>query len=110
MIDVRLNRSEPGCWHLRVVGHGDAGPKGADVVCAGVSALVQTAARIDEVLRVSVTGSLAAGQTEVQFVAQPEVRDQLDVVMSVLANGMAAMARDHGRHLKFNELNEAKLE
>lgn len=95
MIRIRIDRST---LSIRVRGHAGYGPKGSDIVCAGVSALVQTWARC--VLRFRDSGWLEGcavqvtpGHAEVSAFPKPQTRDMVEVAFLTVCEGLEMLHR-----------------
>lgn len=65
MIEIRQNtlRQHPPKWSIEITGHAGYAPHGQDIVCAGVSTLVQTLVQsIDELTNDAIEYYMVAGK------------------------------------------------
>lgn len=87
-----------GSLHLTVTGHAHAGPKGHDLVCAGVSVLACTlgsaVGRLYEQAMLARCPKVQLEEGDAKIIAVPkeENREAVQMVFWTIQNGMAAMA------------------
>ena len=114
MIDIRLHRSRTGrirgFW---IIGHAGSAPRGEDIVCAGVSALAQTAANAletvaglepivhvgDGVLSVRLPNGLSRRQ-----------RKDADIILRTVEQGFRDIAAAYAQHVTINDPIHSKKE
>lgn len=102
MVRVGLMQLAAGRWRLVADGHAYAAPAGRDLVCAGVSTLIQTlVGGCEETLAAHVTGELESGCCDVTVTAARRGGETLDKVVLLFAAGFERMARSHPNHLVF---------
>lgn len=109
MIQAKFYCGGDGSLHMRAVGHAGAGPKGQDLVCAGVSTLAETLARAVErlyfqgMLRRCPRVELYEGNAEI--IAQPKTRLRKEVAMVfwTVQNGMAELAASFPGNVSLEE-------
>ncbi|MCL1796269.1 MAG: ribosomal-processing cysteine protease Prp [Clostridia bacterium] len=104
MIDIRFHRSRSGRIHgFIVTGHAESAPRGKDIVCAGVSALAQTApnaletvARVRPIVCAEDDGYLSVelpnGMTRRQ-------RRDADIVLRTVEQGIRDIAATYAQHI-----------
>lgn len=105
MIRVRWQR-QPLCRRLELQGHAAAAPKGQDLVCAAVSALV--CALGDYVRQLEKEGALAsapevalaAGKARICAEAKASAAAQLEGAFETVLGGLALIARSYPRNLR----------
>ena len=109
MILAKFYCSGDGSLHMQALGHAGAGPKGQDLVCAGVSTLAETLARAVErmyyqgMLRRCPRVELYEGNAEI--IAQPKARFRKEVAMVfwTVQNGIAELAAGFPGNVKLEE-------
>ena len=98
MILSKFYCSADGSLHMRAQGHDGAGPKGQDLVCAGVSALTETLARAVErlyfqgMLRRCPRVELYEGNAEIIAAPKEPFRKEVAMVFWTVQNGIAELA------------------
>lgn len=101
------------CWkepdgrttRLHVAGHAGAGDYGQDLVCAAVSALVETLA-----LGLKSFGGIEVLKVEdgaANFVMGSNSRPEADVAVQVIGAGLKDLALSHARFVAWQELPSA---
>ncbi len=107
MVQVTLAEHPGQLSHLRVGGHADAGPYGADLVCAAVSALVETwRLGFDEVVCGAARCRVQAGAAEFWWDAAAE--PQAGAVAATMVAGLRDLAESHPRFVRFVESEESR--
>ncbi|SHE35140.1 hypothetical protein SAMN02746089_00115 [Caldanaerobius fijiensis DSM 17918] len=106
MIEVVINRNCDGkILDFKVTGHAGYGEYGKDIVCAAVSAVVQTALLgVKELTRAHVEKSVAEGKIvfkiiEVSF----EDRVKMDSILETMVLGLKDIAEGYGKYLKVED-------
>ncbi len=103
MIRAEVRRQGGEIRYLRVRGHADAGPYGHDLVCAAVSAVVQTAILgLRELDPSAPPGEIRDG--DVQW--QGRTTDQGQAVLAACVIGLRDIARSHSGSLSLIEKEE----
>lgn len=98
MVLARFFSGADGSLHMKAVGHAGAGPKGQDLVCAGVSTLAETLGRAVErlyhqgMLRRCPRVELYEGNAEIIAVPKECYRREVALVFWTVQNGMAELA------------------
>ncbi|MDA8198968.1 MAG: ribosomal-processing cysteine protease Prp [Thermaerobacter sp.] len=101
MVRVILTRAQ-GENHLMVSGHADAGPYGADLVCAAVSALVETwRLGIEQGHAGTTQCRVETGRAEFWWNAASQPR--AEAVAQTMTAGFRDLATSHRRFLQFEE-------
>ncbi len=104
MVTVHIARAADGAVAaFEVAGHAGQAPRGRDIVCAAVSALVQTAALgLEERLGISAVVNAGPGIFACRLPdALPDpLRGRAQDILETMCIGLAAIARDHPRHLR----------
>ena len=99
MVRVTLE-DRAGAAHVLVSGHADAGPYGADIVCAAVSALVETwRLGFDQVLAGAARCRVRAGAAEFWWDAAAD--PQAEAVAATMVAGLRDLAESHPRFVRF---------
>lgn len=107
MVTVRVTREAGGAVSaFEVTGHAGQGPRGQDIVCAAVSALVQTAALgLDE--RLGIPAVVAAGPGRFACSLPRELPDPIRLraqdILETMCLGLAAIAREHPRNVRLRD-------
>ena len=97
MIRIRLDQGEP--FRLEVRGHAGAGPYGGDVVCAAVSALVETLSL--GLKAVGDDGRIELREGLFRYQGRPGERARL--LLDTFVLGFRSLAESHGRHVRLEE-------
>lgn len=101
MIAIKLALDEAGLLRgCEIQGHGGAGGKGADVVCAAVSVLIRTALRVlADRPGVEIRGEAPErGALWMEADYTPEGRDFLSAAGVFLIQGLKSVAEDYPGH------------
>ncbi len=86
---------------IKVHGHSGKSEKGEDVVCAAVSALVQTlAGGIQDSLQAEVCGRLEPGNTELRIKVEARQSEALRLVCNVFRFGFQKICESYPEHVK----------
>lgn len=109
MITVSIQRDQEGrITTFTVSGHADYGEHGQDIVCAGVSAIVQTAILgLQEYLRIDCAGSQKSGLIvcELPFIG-PELRRSVDAILETMLLGLTAIASAYAGYVQIHDSKE----
>lgn len=104
MIRAEVRRSGGEIRYLRVRGHAGSGPYGHDLVCAAVSAVVQTAIMgLREIDPGAGPGEIAEGDVRWQGSAGP----QGQAILLACIVGLRDIARSHPKSLALTEKEES---
>lgn len=108
MIAVRIRRDPAGAIRgFRVEGHAGYDVPGRDIVCAGVSALVETALlglRHVAGVPVQVHKSQPKGLVDCQVGrGTPEAEARAQAILETLALGLKDIEKDYGRYIRVTE-------
>ena len=109
MIQAKFFCGGDGSLHMRLSGHAGAGPKGQDLVCAGVSALAETLGRAVErlyeqrILRRCPKVELAEGSAEIIAVPKAWFRRETAMVFWTVQNGIAELAASFPGNVQLEE-------
>ena len=102
MVRVILTQTRGKPEHLTVAGHADAGPYGADLVCAAVSALVEAwRLGIEQGHAGAARCQVKAGRAEFWWDAGS--RSRAEAVANTMAAGFRDLATSHPRFVQFEE-------
>ena len=98
MTEARLS-DHGGIYRVRVVGHAESGPKGADIVCAAVSSLVLAyASYVQDAEGVTVdTFRVDSGDVEIRCSGN---MDKLQPAFDMLLAGLMGIESSHEKNLK----------
>lgn len=87
---------------FRVSGHSGSAPRGKDIICAGVSALTQTALLgLHHYLQRSVRWQAAAGLLSMELCGQPDT--QTNAVLETMLLGLKEIANSEPDYVKILE-------
>lgn len=104
MITVTVTRQDGNPVGFTVKGHANMGEYGEDLVCAAVSAIVQTAILgITEVCHISAGVSIEEGET-VCILSKDAAKDDIrnaGVVMNTMIAGLRSIQASYPKTLKF---------
>ena len=107
MVTVRVTREADGAVSaFEVTGHAGQAPRGQDVVCAAVSALVQTAALgLDDRLGIPAVVSAGPGRFACALPRQlsEQMRLRAQDILETMCIGLAAIAREHPRSVRLRD-------
>ena len=88
---------------FEVAGHSGTAPKGKDIICAGVSALTQSALLgVMEYLHCAVTYDMAGGNLEMQLIDVPD--DLTEAILRTMYMGLAEIAKISPKGLRIYEI------
>ncbi len=104
MIRVDLTRNAAGQpLALRITGHADQGDYGEDIVCAAVSALVETLALgLTQILKEPYQGRVDAGDANFSF-RSPMPSDSQAVVETIVA-GLKDLSASEPQAVRYQEI------
>lgn len=107
MITVTVHKNEQGhiCSFV-VKGHSGLRPRGEDIVCAGVSVLVQTAAySLRELLHLPVDITVRDGYLSCVLPREmsSEVRQKADLLLDSMLLGLKATKSSHPQYIRIDE-------
>jgi uncharacterized protein YsxB (DUF464 family) len=107
LVEVRIARAADGTISgFQVRGHAGLAPRGADVVCAGVSALVQTAA-LGLQQRLGVAADITASDGEFTCRLEPDPRPGLALraqdLLETMCLGLREIAAQSPRQVRVRE-------
>jgi uncharacterized protein YsxB (DUF464 family) len=104
MITVTVTRENGNPVGFRVSGHANMGEYGEDLVCAAVSAIVQTAILgITEVCHISAGVSIEEGETVciLSKDANADAIQRAGIVLNTMIAGLRSIQQSYPRTLKF---------
>ncbi|MFZ5949215.1 MAG: ribosomal-processing cysteine protease Prp [Candidatus Rifleibacteriota bacterium] len=103
MIVIEFPEPDGNLARLVVKGHSGSAPKGQDIVCAAVSALVQTmAGGIQDSLKADVNGQLENGDASLKIKVDPQHAEALKLVCKVFRFGFQKICESYPEHVKMN--------
>lgn len=104
MITVRLERgNNQRILAFSVTGHSGYAHRGADIVCAGVSAVTQTTVLgLQQVLGIDCKGSQAAGEMHCALPADLDMAlaEKADLLLSTMEQGLVALASAYADYVR----------
>lgn len=109
MITVSIKRDQDGCIKVfSVSGHSGYAKRGQDIVCAGVSAVVQTAILgLQELLNIECAGSQSDGQLICSLpLVGPLLRREADIVLETMLLGLTAIASSYAGYVQILDSKE----
>jgi len=102
MILVDFTEDDKGV-SLSVSGHSDQAGKGNDIVCAAVSALIQTfAGGVESELKAVLSGNLEAGNCNIRVKSGENKHQELKAVYKVFKFGFRKIAESYPEQVKLN--------
>ncbi|MDD2998784.1 MAG: ribosomal-processing cysteine protease Prp [Candidatus Riflebacteria bacterium] len=88
---------------LRVTGHSGMSDKGSDIVCAAISALVQTfAGGVETSMNAKVLGDLETGGCNLTVMVPENFGRKLEIVCEVFKFGFRKIAESYPEHVQLN--------
>ena len=90
---------------FELTGHADAGAYGEDIVCAGISAITETALLgITDVLKLDAAWTREEGhlRCELSRDTAPEDRDKAAIVFNTMIAGLTSLQMAYPKSLKFS--------
>ena len=105
MVRVTVFRERGTPVGFELTGHADAGAYGEDVVCAGISAIAETALLgITDVLHLDAAWSQSEGDLscELSRDTAPEDIEKAAIVFDTMIAGLASLQRAYPKSLKFS--------
>lgn len=88
---------------LKVTGHSGKAEKGFDVVCAGVSALVQTfAGGVEKCFSAEVAGVFEPGNCDLTVKVSEKRQNELKTLYEVFKFGFRKIEQSYPEHVKLN--------
>ncbi len=109
MIIVSVQRDRDGCIKgFSVSGHANYEERGRDIVCAGVSAIVQTAILgLQEFLGIDLAGSQREGLVVCSLPPlAPVLRGQADAILETMLLGLTAIASSYAGYVQVEDPKE----
>ena len=105
MITVTLFKQNGSVVKIRACGHSGLGEHGQDVLCAAVSALVQTAylAIVDIAGDTEYRRDGKTGLFEFDIPSAPEKRHDIDVIIHAMCVGLRDITSGYPQNLKLEE-------
>lgn len=109
MITVILKRRSGSITSFEAFGHAHSGEAGNDVVCAAVSAILQTAQLgLSEYLKLPIGVSIDEGEDNEMLVLlereiAPELREKADIILETMRLGLMSVALNGSQYLKIVE-------
>lgn len=105
MVEIRLRRdSRSRLSFLSASGHAGWAENGEDVVCAAVSALVQSAwLGLTEIAGIPVAASKAAGRLDLRWDPALSDRDDVRAIVETVARSLRIIAGQYPEHVRVVE-------
>ncbi|NLM52030.1 MAG: ribosomal-processing cysteine protease Prp [Firmicutes bacterium] len=106
MIHVRVKRTDGHITGINVKGHSGSAPKGEDIVCAGVSALVQTLYfSLQKLLQLELEAKIREGYFDMRIPQNlPEsLQEKTALLAEATLVGLAAMAKSYPEYLQVHD-------
>lgn len=103
MIKVKIFRNSIGkISGFKVTGHANTAPHGQDIVCAGVSALTQTAILgIAKHLQRKITYDVKNGNLELNLLGNPD--ELTDAIFETMLLGLVEIEKINPKNIKISE-------
>ncbi len=109
MITVSIERDQLGCIKaFSISGHSGYAQRGQDIVCAGVSAVAQTAILgLQDLLHIECAGSQSEGQLVCGLpLMEPMLRREADIVLETMLLGLTAIASVYAGNVQILDTKE----
>ncbi|HBK84897.1 MAG TPA: ribosomal-processing cysteine protease Prp [Firmicutes bacterium] len=109
MITVSVKRDQDKrVASFSVSGHSGFAERGQDIVCAGVSAVVQTTILgLQDVLAIDCSGSQRDGQIVCSLpILEPGLRLKADILVETMLLGLTAIASSYAEYIQVLDLKE----
>lgn len=106
MIKVTVNRNDEGkILGFRVTGHAGYGEYGKDIICAAVSAVVQTAILgVENLAKIKVDKFVSEGKVVFQIIdVALEDRVKVDSILETMVLGLKDIAGEYHKYLKVDD-------
>lgn len=109
MITVIIKRHSGSITGFEAFGHAYSGEAGNDLICAAVSAILQTARLgLSEYLKISMGVSIEEGEDNEMLVVlereiAPELREKADIILETMRLGLVSAALNGSQYLKIVE-------
>lgn len=107
MVKIKIYSNQQGqVTACELTGHADAGAKGHDIVCAGISALTQTALLgLAKHLKVKLTYEVKEGF--LSFCLQEQPNDLTEAVLQTMIIGLSEIAKGYSKnvYIEYLEVN-----
>ena len=103
MINIEIVRnSDQAMVGFSVTGHANTAPHGQDIVCAGISALTQTAVLgLDRQLKKKVQIKIASGNLKMNLLDKPDALT--DAVLETMLIGLTEIGNLHSQSVRILE-------
>ena len=99
-----LRRQDGSITGFEAKGHAMYAENGADIVCAGISAILQTAVLgITEVLKLDAGYELSGGQAALILSRECDKQKEADIVLETMLCGLKSLQMAHGEYLSIKE-------
>ncbi|MEW6097101.1 MAG: ribosomal-processing cysteine protease Prp [bacterium] len=112
MVIVTITRSEEGkIVQFEGLGHADFAKSGEDIVCAAVSALLQSTIRgLKEYVKIKLDINKKKGYLKVRIreIKQESIQLLTDAVLETLVLGLKAIEKEYKKYMKLIERREKK--
>lgn len=103
MVFIEFSYPENHVLKLKVKGHAKKSDKGNDIICAAVSALVQTlAAGVQKNLNGRVLGNLEAGNCDLTITVPRNNQAEAELVFKIFRYGFQKIAESNPEHVNLN--------
>jgi uncharacterized protein YsxB (DUF464 family) len=106
MTEIEIYRDADGrITAFRSRGHAEYEDEGKDIICAGVSALVQTAVLgLEEYLKLSPYVEQEKGRLYCKLERDIFLNRETDAILHTMVLGLKALEREYPKHLKVEEV------
>lgn len=102
MVKVEIGRQENYIISFHVYGHANTAAYGKDLVCAGISTLVQSVIyTLSEYLKCEIEYQIKSGNTSLKLVSKPN--SETEAVLQTLFNGLVGIQEIYPKNLKISE-------
>jgi uncharacterized protein YsxB (DUF464 family) len=103
MIQIDFPEAKDGRVTLRVSGHSGQNQRGNDIVCAAVSALVQTfAGGVESSLQARIFGKIDSGNCDLEVQVTEAQGQELQLLSNVFRFGFLKISQSYPEHVKLN--------
>ncbi len=101
MTDIQVFYKGDNIVQLKAVGHTDYAPLGEDIVCAGISTLIQTAIlAVNKMYSIDITQCLEDGKIELKIPEQTEIQ----IIIKAILYGLKDIESGYPQNIKIKEI------
>ena len=104
MINIKINRLEGNIVSFSADGHAEYAPQGQDIICAAISAILQTAAfGLMDYLELNPEISTNDGWLSCKLKQDTAKDKEVQAILETMVAGLKATVKEYPNHIKINE-------